>query len=77
IESILSLEETRRARADLAAKSEAWKGFDQPPPYPISLIDELRDAIHAQSLSIAKNEIRKNLIQQEQEEAREALLASR
>lgn len=76
IETIPNLEETRRAREDLAAKNEAWKGFDQPPPYPISLVDELRDAIHTQSLSIVKNKVRKNLIQQEQEEARDALLAS-
>lgn len=76
LESIRNLEESRRASKDLAAKSEAWKGFDQPPPYPISLVDELRDAIHAQSLSIAKDLVRKNLIQQEQNEARAALLAS-
>lgn len=76
IESIPNLEETRRAREDLAAKNETWKGFDRPPPYPISLVDELRDAIHAQSLSIVKNKVRKSFIQQEQEEAREALLAS-
>lgn len=76
IESIRSLEESRRASQDLLAKSEAWQGFDQPPPYPISLVDELRDAIHAQSLAIAKQEVRKSLTRQEKEESRKNLLAT-
>jgi potassium efflux system protein len=76
IESIRNLEETRRAREDLASKSEAWQGFDQSPPYPISLVDELRDAIHAQSLAVAKEDVRKSLTLQGQNEAREALHAS-
>lgn len=76
IESIRSLQEIRRASEDFTAKSEAWKGFAHAPPYSISLVDELRDAIHAQSLSITKEEVSKNLIQLEQDEAREALLIS-
>jgi len=74
IESLRSLEETRLASDDLSAKSEAWQGFDQDPPYPISLVDELRDDIHAQTLAISKNEVRKALILQEQDEARSNLI---
>jgi potassium-dependent mechanosensitive channel len=76
IESLRSLEETRLASDDLSAKSEAWQGFDQEPPYPISLVDELRDAIHAQTLAITNNEVRKALTLQEQDEARKNLIVT-
>lgn len=76
LESLRSLEETRLASDDLIIKSEAWQGFDQEPPYPISLVDELRDAIHAQSLAISKEEVRKTLTLQEQDDARQSLVTS-
>jgi small-conductance mechanosensitive channel len=76
IESLRSLEETRRAIEDLTIKVEAWQGFDQPPPYPIRLVDELRDAIHAKSLAIAKEEVSRTLTDQEQRDARKALVSS-
>ncbi|MCK5912713.1 MAG: hypothetical protein KAG12_02470, partial [Desulfuromusa sp.] len=65
IASLRNHEETRRSSEDLAAKSEAWQGFDQAAPYPIDLVDELRDSIHAQSLAIAKNKVNKTLIDQQ------------
>ena len=76
IESLRSLEETRRAIEDLTIKVEAWQGFDQPPPYPIRLVDELRDAIHAKSLAIAKEEVSKTLTDQGQRDAHKALVSS-
>lgn len=76
IESLRSLEETRLANDDLKAKSEAWQGFDHEPPYPISLVDELRDAINAQSLAMTKDDVRKALTLQEQEESRQNLVSS-
>ncbi|MCK5914743.1 MAG: hypothetical protein KAG92_01285, partial [Deltaproteobacteria bacterium] len=76
IASLRNREETRRSNEDLAAKSEAWQGFDQAAPYPIDLVDELRDSIHAQSLAIAKNKVNKTLIDQQLEDARKALVFS-
>ncbi len=76
IESLRSLEETHRAIEDLTIKVESWQGFDQPPPYPIRLVDELRDAIHAKSLAIAKEEVSRTLTDQEQRDARKALASS-
>jgi small-conductance mechanosensitive channel len=76
IESLRSLEETRHAIEDLTLKVEAWHGFDQPPPYPIRLVDELRDAIHAKSLAIAKEEVSRTLTDQGQRDARKALVSS-
>ncbi len=76
IENLRSLNETHLTLEDLAAKSEAWQGFDQAPPYPISLVDELRDGIHAQALAIAKEKIRKTLTEEEKSEARQVLIAS-
>ncbi len=76
IENLSKLEEIRLANEDLVAKSEAWQGFTQDPPYPISLVDELRDSIHAQSLAITKDGVRIALIQLEQDEALKSLVSS-
>ncbi|MDX2481808.1 MAG: mechanosensitive ion channel [Desulfuromusa sp.] len=76
IESLRLFEEVRLAHEDLAAKSEAWQGFGQPPPYPIALVDELRDSIHIKSLAITKDGVRKDLLLQGQKEARQELVAS-
>jgi small-conductance mechanosensitive channel len=76
IESLRSLEETRHAIEDLTIKVEAWQGFNQSPPYPIRLVDELRDSIHAKSLAIAKEEVSKTLTDQGQKDARKILVSS-
>ncbi len=73
IEAYRTLEETRRATKDLVARVETWQGFEDPPPYSITLVDELRDARHAQHLAISRDDVRKNLLEQEHGEARQAL----
>lgn len=67
------LEETRLASQDLKDKGAGWKGFSVSPPYPLSLLDELRDSIVAQKIQIEKNKTFISLSRQEQERARGAL----
>lgn len=67
------LEETRLASQDLKDKVTGWKGFSVSPPYPLSLLDELRDSIVAQKIQIEKDKTFISLSRQEQERARESL----
>ncbi|MFO7976367.1 MAG: mechanosensitive ion channel [Candidatus Hydrogenedentota bacterium] len=46
------LRQTRESRADLDAQIEAWQGFQDPPPYSIDFVDELRDQIHAEDVAM-------------------------
>ncbi len=46
------LQETRESRADLDAQIDAWQGFQEPPPYSIDFVDELRDEIYAEDVAI-------------------------
>ena len=66
-----SLRETRGANKDLTAEIESWTGFEQPPPYPITLVDELRDDIHAQNLKIKNEEVKQSIARDDPEDARE------
>ena len=70
LEAYKKLKETRNAAEDLEAQVENWKGFDLALPYPISLVDELRDEIHAQELDISQQESKRSIAQDDLEEAR-------
>ena len=71
--ALRELEELRLASQDLAAKMAGWEGFGIAPPYPLSLLDELRDSIGAQSILIEKDRILQSFAQQDLERARQAL----
>lgn len=68
-----ALAESRRANHDLTVKIEGWQGFQDPPPYPVSLVDELRDAIETEKLAIAKDETQQALVLASREEIRQKL----
>jgi len=73
IEAYRTLERTRLASKDLSVEIESWKGFAEPPPYLISLVDELRDAIHAREIEIKKNEVKQSISRAALDEARDLL----
>ena len=73
IETEKKIEEIRRGQRELSAKMEGWTGFPDPPPYPLSLVDELRDEIHAEDLAAAKEEFLHSIIQEGRKEARDEL----
>ncbi|HEY7746008.1 MAG TPA: mechanosensitive ion channel domain-containing protein, partial [Desulfuromonadales bacterium] len=67
------LAETDLASQDLAAKIAGWKGFGVSPPYPLSLLDELRDSIVAQKIQVERDKTLISLSRQEQDRGRDAL----
>lgn len=70
------LEEIHRAGADLATEIDAWKGFPEPGPYPMSLADELQGQARAVELAIQRDEFQqevwKNLIATARNEVKSA-----
>ena len=44
------LKEVRRLNQERANEAQAWRGFIEKPPYPLTLVEGLRDAIAAQRL---------------------------
>lgn len=48
--SLRRLKPVRRLNEDRAAEAQAWRGFTEPPPYPLALVEGLRDAIASQRL---------------------------
>jgi hypothetical protein len=57
IHALRELAELGLASQDLATKMARWEGFGVAPPYPLSLLDELRDSISAQNILIEKDRI--------------------
>jgi small-conductance mechanosensitive channel len=71
--ALSQMEETRLASQDLEAKVGAWKGFGISPPYPLGLLDELRDSIVAQKILVEKDKTLISFVRQEQDRGRERL----
>lgn len=55
----------RQETEDLDARVQSWQGFSAPPPYSIVMLDDLRDSRYAQRLSMSRDEIKKNFLEQE------------
>ena len=51
------LKEVRRLNQDRAAESQAWRGFTETPPYPLALVEGLRDALATQRLEAQTDEM--------------------
>jgi small-conductance mechanosensitive channel len=73
IHALRELAELGLASQDLATKMARWEGFGVAPPYPLSLLDELRDSISAQNILIEKDRILQSFAQQDLERASQAL----
>lgn len=73
IETYEKLKETRGTAEELSVRVDNWQGFEQALPYPISLVDELRDSIHAQELEIKQEESRRSIAEDDLVEARELM----
>ena len=71
-----TLRSVRQSAKDLSKEIEGWKGFETPPPYAISLLDDLRNDIQTQDLKIRENEVERLIVNDELEEARASLKKS-
>ena len=55
--SLRRLKEVRRLNQERGAESRAWRGFTETPPYPLALVEGLRDDIAAQRLEAQTDEM--------------------
>ncbi|HXX58304.1 MAG TPA: mechanosensitive ion channel domain-containing protein [Thermodesulfovibrionales bacterium] len=58
VKTLRDLRDIRKTNSDHAGEIKAWKGFKEKPPFPISFLDSLRDAILNQRLDLQALEMR-------------------
>ncbi|HXY55867.1 MAG TPA: mechanosensitive ion channel domain-containing protein [Nitrospirota bacterium] len=58
VEILKELKERRKEHRDRTAEINAWQGFTEKPPFPISFLDNLHDSILAQNLDMQTLEVR-------------------
>jgi len=76
LDSLQSIEENTKAQQELEDQIKGWKGFPNAPPYPLSLLDELRDSIDSESVGVEKTEVEISIFRQELDRARDTLKTS-
>ena len=77
VNSLLRLRSLRKANRDRAIEIKGWQGFTEKPPYPISLLDSLRDAIDAEKVTRESLEVMRSTVEGELEEFSSNLKESR
>ncbi len=55
--SLQRLQEVRRLNQSRVAEAQAWSGFAEQPPYPLALVEGLRDAIGSQELEMQTDQV--------------------
>jgi len=73
LDALRSIEENNKVKRELDDQVKEWKGFSQAPPYPLSLLDELRDTIDTEKVAVEKTEVEASLFREELERSRDAL----
>lgn len=76
LEQLASWDDARRRQSEMELQANAWKGFAQPPPYSILLVDSLRDSIQALTASIKAGETSLEVLRALSEDAGSALKKS-
>ena len=62
-----------RARRDAEARADGWRGFDDPPPYPLPFVDGLEDTRDAIRQQIATLETRERVLERLAEQMQQRL----
>ncbi|MGQ0810339.1 MAG: mechanosensitive ion channel domain-containing protein [Nitrospiraceae bacterium] len=76
IGATVDLQQTRVRRQEIARRSGEWKGFDNPPPYSILMVDELRDSVDSMRRTVETLESKLTLFGRSDERARTLLKES-
>lgn len=63
--SLRDLKNVRQKNRELTAEIQSWEGFSEKPPFPISFVDGLRDAIAAQKSDIQTMNLRLSILKGE------------
>ena len=77
INNLMKLKNIRKANLDRAVEIKRWQGFPEKPPYPLSLLDSLGDAIHAKEIELQSLEMMRTTFEGEFEEFSGGLRNSR
>ena len=57
-QGLRELKEVRKTGSERSAEMKSWQGFSEKPPFPIAMLDSLRDSILAQRLDIETLELK-------------------
>ena len=77
INTLTRLKNIRKANRDRAVEIKRWQGFPEKPPYPLSLLDSLGDAIHAKEIDLQAQEVMRTTAEGEFDEFSGGLRNSR
>ena len=77
VSTLIRLKNIRTASRDRTVEIKGWQGFPEKPPYPISLLDSLNDAIHAKEINLQAQDVLRSTIEGEFEEFSGGLKKSR
>lgn len=61
IDTLSELKEIRKDNASDELERQSWKGFPEKPPFPIALLDDIRDSLLSQRLVLESSELRISL----------------
>jgi potassium efflux system protein len=61
IDTLKELKEIRHDNAFYGLERKSWRGFSEKPPFPISLLDDIRDSLLSQRLALKSFELRLSL----------------
>jgi small-conductance mechanosensitive channel len=68
VNALVRLKNVRKANHDRAIEMKAWQGFAEKPPYSLSFLDGLRDAIRAEQISLQSLGVMRSISEGEFEE---------
>ena len=77
VNNLTKLKNIRKANRDRAVEIKRWQGFPEKPPYSLSLLDSLGDAIHAKEIELQSLEMMRTTFEGEFEEFSAGLKNSR
>lgn len=70
------LRDARRQRAEVERAVTEWKGFQEPPPHPVSMVDQLWESAYALQRTVEGLEAQLNLLTLRFDRARQTLTAA-
>ncbi|WP_332673639.1 mechanosensitive ion channel domain-containing protein [Aromatoleum sp.] len=73
LDSLRALEEVRRSQQELKQEGERWQRFTEPPPYPVSFVDDLWNQVRAKDREIQVGRVDLEFIESLLDDARAQL----
>lgn len=77
VNTLIRLGNVRKTNRDRTTEIKRWQGFAEKPPYPITLLDSLGDAIHAKQIDLQSLEVMRTTAEGESQDFTNGLKDSR